>query len=819
MNGWQLVYDDYDPKQEGLREALCTLGNGFFATRGATTDSSADDVHYPGMYLAGGYNRLTTKIAGRAVENEDLVNFPNWLPLTFRIDEGPWFRLEDVALLSYRQTLDLRCGILRRDIRFKDAAGHTTRWSERRLVSMAEPHLAALAVELTAEDWSGRITVRTALDGSVTNSGVKRYRDLANRHLEVLDLEHLGSDIVYLRARTNQSLIQVVEAARTCLYQSDREIECERHTDVLEDQIAQDISCDVQAREPVLIEKIVAFHTSLDRATSEPGLEAKRTLAQAERFEKAQRKHVLAWKHLWEDCDITLSDGNAHGTELKIRVHIFHLLQTVSIHSVDRDVGVPARGWHGEAYRGHIFWDELFIFPFLNLRVPAITRALLRYRYRRLPEARRAARDSGYKGAMFPWQSGSNGREESQRLHLNPQSGRWVPDTTYRQRHINAAIAYNIWQYHQVTDDHEFLYAYGAEMFLEIARFWSSVATFNASINRYDIKGVIGPDEFHTAYPGKDADEEAGLDNNAYTNVMAAWVLSRAGDILDLLPKSHCHRLCERIGLGSEEIERWYDVSRKLRVPFHGDGIISQFEGYEELEEFDWQAYQEKHGDIQRLDRILEAEQDSPNRYQLSKQADVLMLFYLFSADELALLFEQLGYPFDRAAIPRNLDYYLARTSHGSSLSRIANSWVLARSDRPRSWSLFQLALDSDINDTQGGTTPEGIHVGAMAGTIDLVQRCYLGIEMRANVLCFDPVLPDDLGRVNIQVRYRRQMLDVEVDHEVLKIASRPFPAPAITVAYRGRFRDVAPGDTYEFRLFKPEERDRDENGPASPAV
>jgi alpha,alpha-trehalase len=322
----------------------------------------------------------------------------------------------------------------------------------------------------------------------------------------------------------------------------------------------------------------------------------------------------------------------------------------------------------------------------------------------------------------------------------------------------------------------------------------------------------MGPDEYHTAYPGSDPEKEGGLDNNAYTNVMAAWVLSRACDILDLLPKIHCRKLCERIGLRLEETNRWQDISRKLRVPFHGDGIISQFEGYDRLAEFDWEAYEKKYGDIQRLDRILEAEGDTPNAYKVSKQADVLMLFYLISADELKLLFEQLGYPFDHDTIPRNVDYYLARASHGSTLSRIAHSWVLARSDRPRSWHLFQRALDSDIADIQGGTTPEGIHVGAMAGTIDLVQRCYLGIEMRASVLHLDPALPDDLGCVKVRLRYRRQILDVEETHDRLKITSRSFTANPITVAYRGHYRDVAPGDTYEFRLLKPEERDRDEN-------
>jgi alpha,alpha-trehalase len=812
MNEWHFVYNDYNPKREGLREALCTLGNGYFATRGAAPDSAADDVHYPGTYLAGGYNRLTTTIDGHEVENEDLVNLPNWLPLTFRIDDGKWFRSEDMEILSYRQELDLRNGVLRRDLRFRDERGRTTRWSEQRLVSMADPHLAGLAVELTAEDWSGTLTVRTTLDGAVINSGVARYRDLASRHLETLERQNLGADVLFLKVCTNQSMIHIAQAARTCLYRGGVKIDAERKTEVLEDQIQQTIACPMKIGERTTVEKIVALHTSFDHAISEPGLAAKRALVGADRFGELFSAHALAWKHLWDDCDIALQDHAMPETALKLRLNIFHLLQTVSIHTIDSDVGVPARGWHGESYRGHIFWDELFIFPFLTLRMPTLTRALLHYRYRRLPEARRAARDAGYRGAMYPWQSGSSGREESQRLHLNPKSGRWIPDNSYRQRHINAAIAYNIWQYHQVTDDHEFLYSYGAEMLLEIARFWASIATYNAKIDRYEIKGVMGPDEYHTAYPGTALGDEGGLDNNAYTNVMTAWVLNRASDVLDLLPKSQCQKLCERIGLRLEEIDLWRDISCKLRVPFHDDGIISQFEGYSQLEEFDWKGYEKRYGDIQRLDRILEAEGDTPNRYKVSKQADVLMLFYLLSADELNLLFEQLGYPFHYDSIPKSIEYYLARTSDGSTLSRIAHSWVLARSDRSGSWHLFQRAVDSDITDIQGGTTPEGIHVGAMAGSVDLIQRCYLGIEMRENVLHFDPVLPADLGNVTVQLRYRRQILDVEVDHDVLKVASRSFTASPITIAYRGRYRDVAPGDTYEFRLLKPEERNRDEN-------
>ncbi len=809
---WALRYAGYRPWQEPLREALCTLGNGYFATRGAAPDAGADDVHYPGTYLAGGYNRLVSEVAGRRIENEDLVNIPNWLPLTFRVDEDDWFRLDAVEILSFEQDLDVVRGLLLRNIRFRDARGRTTRWREHRLVSMHNPHLAALRVELTAEDWAGRVTVHSALDGGVVNDGVARYRGLENRHLEIIEADHRGDDTLFLHARTNQSQLDIAQAARTRVYRDGVEIGAERRTLRAPQRVAQEIILDLPERASLRVEKILALHSSRDAAISEPGIEALRTLGRAGDFDALRDRHEMAWRHAWGECDIALEDEAAPNTELKLRVHILHLLQTASTHSVDLDTGIPARGWHGEAYRGHIFWDELFIFPFLNLRIPMLTRALLRYRYRRLGEARQAALEAGCRGAMYPWQSGSDGREETQRLHLNPASGRWLPDTSHRQRHINSAIAYNLWQYFQATGDQEFMNFYGAEMLLEIARFWASASVYNPGLDRYEIRGVMGPDEYHTAYPDADPEAEGGVDNNAYTNVMAAWVLTRTRDVIDLLPETRWRELRERVGLEDAELDLWDEISRKLRVPMHADGIISQFEGYADLEEFDWQGYRERYGDIQRLDRILEAEGDSPNRYKASKQADVLMLFYLFSAEELNRLFEQLGYPFDPSLIPRNVDYYLARTSHGSTLSHVPHSWVMARSDRSHSWELFQRVLDSDITDIQGGTTPEGIHVGAMAGSVDLVQRCYLGIDMRGNVLHFDPVFPPELHCVKVRLQYRNQTLEVEATREILEIRSGAYTTHSIMVGYRGHYRELAPGDYCRFRLVKPEERVRDEN-------
>jgi alpha,alpha-trehalase len=493
--------------------------------------------------------------------------------------------------------------------------------------------------------------------------------------------------------------------------------------------------------------------------------------------------------------EIEADDGE---TQLALHLHIFHLLQTVSRNTLDLDVGVPARGLHGEAYRGHVFWDELFIFPYLNRHLPELVRSLLLYRYRRLPEARWAAQQLDLHGAMFPWQSGSNGREESQVVHLNPLSGRWLPDASHLQRHINAAIAYNVWQYYQTTGDIEFMVNYGAELIFEISRFWASIAQHNAEIDRYEIAGVMGPDEYHDGYIGAAA---PGLRNNAYTNLMAVWVLCRALELADLLPEPRLSELRERLGLDDAELTRWEDVSRKMRLVFHGDGVISQFEGYEDLVELDWEGYRARYRDVSRLDRILEGENDTPNAYKVSKQADVLMLFYLLSANDLRVLLERLGYGFDATTIPRTVDYYLERTSHGSTLSRVVHSWVLARSDRERSWEFFEDALHSDLDDTQGGTTAEGVHLGAMAGTVDLLQRCYLGIEARDDVIWFDPLLPAQVRSLALDIRYRGQWLNLTVADGQFTVEIEDWGEGTVRVGLDNDVIELKPGERRHFVL------------------
>ncbi|ATN76280.1 glycoside hydrolase family 65 protein [Coxiella burnetii] len=393
--------------------------------------------------------------------------------------------------------------------------------------------------------------------------------------------------MIQLSAQTSQSKITIVMTARTQLFQERKALRADSNIIKLTNSIAQQFTVKLEENRPVRIEKIVTLFTSRDKAVSNPSYDGYQLMREIKNFADITNSDHQAWRMLWQRCDIKIEFNPEE--QLLLRLHIFHLLQTISPHSIDLDVSAPARGLHGEAYRGHVFWDELYIFPFFTSHFPEITRSLLLYRYRRLFHARKAARKIGLKGAMFPWQSGSNGEEETQIMHLNPRDNTWGPDYSHLQRHVNIAITYNIWQYHLYTNDLQFMSRYGAEMLLDIATFWSSLVIYNKESDRYEIHGVMGPDEHHEKYPNS---IEPGLRNNAYTNFMIVWLFKRALQIMKLLSAQRCQELLTLLDIDEQEIRKWRAITRRMYLPLRKDKILNQFDGYEELTPFPWKQYQ-----------------------------------------------------------------------------------------------------------------------------------------------------------------------------------------------------------------------------------
>ena len=522
--------------------------------------------------------------------------------------------------------------------------------------------------------------------------------------------------------------------------------------------------------------------------------QAREKLDQLDSFKQVHAGSARVWNEIWKKMDIQV-EGDRFAQKL-LRMHAYHLMVTASEHNIKLDAGIPARGLHGEAYRGHIFWDELYILNFYTLHFPDIVKSVLMYRYRRIDEARKYAKGNGYKGAMYPWQSGSDGREETQIVHLNPVSGEWGEDFSSLQRHVSLAIAYNIWNYYWITMDDVFMTAEGGEMLFEICRFWASKTRWDEETGRYFIQKVMGPDEFHEHLPGT---EEGGLKNNAYTNLMVAWLFGKVTAYLGSAPDEKMGPLLKKINLAGEEIERWKDIKNKLTLNVSDEGIIAQFEGYLGLQELDWDHYRQEYDNIHRMDRILKAEGKSPDDYKVAKQADTLMAWYNLGTDEVSSLLSDMGYQADRAALQPNFDYYIQRTSHGSTLSMIVHAFLaneLGKSDL--AWEMYMEALSSDYVDIQGGTTAEGIHAGVMGSTLLFVIQSIAGIHFRDAVLSVNPVLPPGWKKIKFNFAFRKKYYTFEIFREKITISVDALDDQLIEIEIAGRIHGLAPGKIFE---------------------
>ncbi len=760
-SSWSLEYSKFEPGQERLREALCTLGNGYLGTRGAITESPASRIHYPGTYMAGVYNKLETPVSGKTITNEDLVNCPNWLPLTFKTEgNGEWIIPTMRQLISYYQKLDLKEAVLIRNYKIKENSGKITTVLTRRIVHMGEMHRMALEYSVIPENYNGDIVIRSGLDGNIENQGVERYSELNSLHLAPDQVGNFSKNGIYLSVITNQSKINIALASSLHITSRGEILKpISIDTKKEEKAVFQEYEIRVKKKQRYTIEKNVSIYTSQDMGVQDPIKDAIESSRKSSDFQSLYESHKKVWSDLWNIFDIKV-EGHTF-SQKTLRLHIFHLLETASTHNTKLDVGIPARGLSGEAYRGHIFWDEVFILPVYDFRIPEITQSSLLYRYRRLEHAKKYARENGYKGAMFPWQSGSTGEEETQIIHLNPKSGKWGPDHSRNQRHISFDIAYSIWEHWKIAGDFDFLSNYGADLFLSIAQFGASLSYYDEEDQRYHTKGLMGPDEFQERLPGA---SEAGLKDNAYTNVMIVWTLKTALDLLSILPNKRKEELIKKLDINQDELKLWKDITKKMNVIINKEGIISQFDGYFDLKELNWKSYKKKYGNIQRMDRILKAEGKSPNDYKVAKQADTLMLPYLFSLSELKELFNHLGYKFNKDILRKNYYYYVQRTSHGSTLSKVVHCYLsdILRQTR-QSWKWYCEVLNSDINDIQGGTTPEGIHTGVMGGSVNIAIKRYAGVYLMNDIIHIDPDIPKKWKHIHFRIKYRNIWYIMEI--------------------------------------------------------
>ena len=393
-----LLYQAEDESSaEGVRESLLTLGNGYFATRGARVSAHDDGVHYPGTYVAGIFDRMSSELQGRRLDEEVLVNVPNWLAFAASANGGEWLGEPGSEIEHQSAILDMGSGVLERRYRMVDRAGQVSTFFERRIVSAADPHLAAISVDVTAENWSGSLELRAGIDGAVRDTETVEERLIGNRHLEITAAGCDEPDVAYLAVRTAQSEVTIAEASRFCITGSD----VRPLFEMADRTVEQTVVLEVTESQRITYEKVLALYTSKDAAISSALESARSAARRAADFAELHRRHRQEWARTWARVAIDARDDSSDVQRI-VNLHLFHILQVASRHVVHRDVGLGARGLHGEGYLGHVFWDELFVLPLLTVRLPAVARSLLDYRYQRLESARHATATRAFAARCFP---------------------------------------------------------------------------------------------------------------------------------------------------------------------------------------------------------------------------------------------------------------------------------------------------------------------------------------------------------------------------------------------------------------------------------
>ncbi|MEE8823674.1 trehalose 6-phosphate phosphorylase [Lentilactobacillus sunkii] len=762
---WHLdYYGEYAGKRNYGQEAMLTIGNGYFGLRGAYVESHADKDNYPGLYVAGVYNQLTTKINDRDVVNEDLVNLPNAQYISFGVDHQLPFTIKKADIQDIYRSLDLKTGALTTTLHIQLSTGHIIQVRATKAANMNEWHRYAIKYELKPINFSGSLQIYSGIDGNVINGNVERYQDFDQHHIDVIGMSAHDNQ-VSMTGQTKNSHVQFVINSKL----DSQSVETKKLIDTTteEGKVEQTLSINVEPGKSYEFEKNVTIFTSKDE-DNHLEVQAQKEL-DASSFDDTLSDSQKFWTNVWQHSDIII-DNDLTSQKLT-RVNIFHMLVTsAALASGKLDASVGARGLHGEAYRGHIFWDVTFDLPFYAIHYPAIAKQCLLYRYNRLGEARKYAKSEDKQGSMYPWQSGMYGDEQSQFVHLNPVSGEWDPDNSRLQRHVSISVAYDIINYVHITGDQEFMDQYGLEMLLSISKFWVSMTDYDKSADRYDIHHVMGPDEFHEEYPNSN---DHGLTNNAYTNIMVSWLFDKVNTLVSKENQDVLKKASDKAGFSNDLLDKMNDIDHKLRLDINDEGIIGQFSGYFNLSKLNFDSYRKKYGDISRIDRLLKGEGKSPDAYQVAKQADTLMAYYELPFDEVQEVINRLGYKLPANFFTTNLRFYLDRTTHGSTLSRIVYS-VLDQIDgnMDQSWQLFSTALFSDYYDIQGGTTAEGIHLGVMGATLQIETKCYGGVRFDSNEVTINPHLPSIWNKISFKETYQGINYNFVIGHHRIDVTA-----------------------------------------------
>lgn len=729
---WILCEDQLDFRYQGKCESIMALGNGYMGLRSAFEETYVGQTR--GLFVAGTFNRFHQD------EVTELPNAADISELQIYLNDQ-LFSMDSGKVLEYSRCLNLRDGELTRQVLWQSPEQEIFRLEFKRFVSLDDLHTVAFKVNVTPATGNAAVKIKTGIDGRMTNSGSQHFREGDKQVYDKVYMQLLQT--------TTESEIDFV--FNCCCTGEAREFGVERR------RIYGIYEFEAEKDNTLSFEKIANVFTSRDKeykngydveklkGKSLKHLEICASIGYESLLDKSREK----WRDYWEKVNIDITSCNGEDL-LAVRFAQYHLLIMTPCH--DERFSIGAKALTGEGYKGHVFWDtEIFMLPYFQYNMPVIARQLLSYRYVNLEGARKKAEKYGCKGAMFPWESAFTGDEETPEwAALNIMTGK--PTRVWagiKEHHITADIAYAIWQYFLATDDVEFMKNCGYEIIFECAWFWCSRLFWNDELSRYEIRDVIGPDEY-----------TEHIDNNAYTNYMTHYVLSLAVRLYDELLMEQPALfvgLDQKLQLG-KRYEHYKSAAEKLYLSKPNEkGIIPQDDTFLNKKEIDISSYRDN--DLKQS-ILLDYSRNQIIDMQVLKQADTVMLFHT------------LRRLFDKAVIEAGWKYYEPRTIHDSSLSFAVHSIVAAYfNNTAAAYSFFKEACSIDMGQNPI-SSDTGIHAASMGGIWMAVVLGFGGVFNNEGSLELNPSLPEEWSKLSFSLYWKGSRLHFAISGDSVCLTS-----------------------------------------------
>lgn len=747
-DAWKIIEKGFDPHLNKISESIFSLGNGRMGQRANFEETYTGDS-LPGNYIAGVYYPDKTRVGwwknGYPESLAKVINAANWIGLNVMIDDEV-LDLAKVQVTDFKRELNMQEGYLLRSFTANLKDGKKLSVVATRFCSIANDEVAAMRYHIIPLNFNAQLSFTAFTDGDVENQdsnyGEKFWESVAS---EIVEHE------AYLTLRTKKTAFEVCTGSSLKVLKGKDQIQPDLEAVYREKYVGQSFTIDALAGEEITIYKIVAILSSENHPKSEL-MEHCKTVVQGaaeQGFDVLLAEQAKAWANKWKESDIVIEGDIA--AQQAIRFNIFHLFQTYT--GKDDRLNIGPKGFTGEKYGGSTFWDtEAYCLPFyLATAEPNVSRNLLVYRYKQLDKAIENAKKLGFDNgaALYPMVT-MNGEE----CH-----NEW--EITFEEIHRNGAIAFAIYNYIRYTGDEAYLTEYGLEVLIAIARFWKQRVNWSNHKHKYVILGVTGPNEY-----------ENNVDNNWYTNLIAAWCLKYANSAAETVKKQSPKKykqLMERLDFKEKELTDWANIVESMYYPEDKKrGIFLQQDGY-----LDKEPLTVKH--LSKSDRPLNQNWswDRILRSCFIKQADVLQGLYFFEED------------YDLETIRRNFDYYEPKTVHESSLSPCVHSIIAAKlNDEARAYEFYlrtaRLDLDNYNNDTE-----DGLHITSMAGTWMSIVEGFAGMRVRNGQLQFSPFLPGKWEAFSFTVIFRGATLKIRIAEHGVKIKNET--AVALTIKVRDR--------------------------------